>query len=247
MTVVVGILCQDGVVIGSDSAATFAAGQIHTIQQPTDKVAVIGEEVVLAGTGEVGLGQRFENILQSVHTAGHFAKRDRFEITQIIARNAVDNFNTTAAQPGLYGALLGFKCIDGFQLCEFAVKDFQPEFKTPKNCFVSMGSGQLNADPLLGMFGRVFFGSDLPSVVEGIFVATWTLRLAIELAPLGVRGPIQMATLTSKSDGSPKAQRISENDLQEHEDNAKQAEEYLARYPQVLSSSSGEDIPDLEE
>jgi 20S proteasome alpha/beta subunit len=31
MTAIVGVICKDGVVIGSDSAATFAAGRQNTI------------------------------------------------------------------------------------------------------------------------------------------------------------------------------------------------------------------------
>ena len=61
MTLVVGILCKDGVVIGADSAITFGlSSQQPTIEQPySKKITVILDQVIIAGTGAVGLGQRF--------------------------------------------------------------------------------------------------------------------------------------------------------------------------------------------
>jgi hypothetical protein len=55
MTSVVGALCKDGVVVGSDSAATFVAGGMRTIEQPTEKLVVVRDHIIVAGTGQVGL------------------------------------------------------------------------------------------------------------------------------------------------------------------------------------------------
>lgn len=48
MTVLVGILCQDGVVLGSDSSATFVAGQMRTIEQACQKLYAVGNTVMFA-------------------------------------------------------------------------------------------------------------------------------------------------------------------------------------------------------
>jgi hypothetical protein len=40
MTILIGVVCEDGIVIGADSSATFSAGQIPTIEQPIKKVYV---------------------------------------------------------------------------------------------------------------------------------------------------------------------------------------------------------------
>ena len=64
MTLVVGIRCTDGVIIGTDSAVTSATGQALTIMQPSKKITIVGDHIILAGTGELGLGQRFADILQ---------------------------------------------------------------------------------------------------------------------------------------------------------------------------------------
>ena len=54
MTILVGLLCKDGIVIGSDSSATFGTMQNRTIEQPTDKIEIIDGKVIIAGTGQVG-------------------------------------------------------------------------------------------------------------------------------------------------------------------------------------------------
>lgn len=60
MTVLVGALCVDGVVIGADSIATSALGLHPLIQiRSDDKVIIVGDKVIIATTGSVGLSQRF--------------------------------------------------------------------------------------------------------------------------------------------------------------------------------------------
>jgi 20S proteasome alpha/beta subunit len=55
MTVLIGVLCRDGVVIGADSSVT-----VGITEQPFDqKIQVVEDCLVIATTGELGLGQRF--------------------------------------------------------------------------------------------------------------------------------------------------------------------------------------------
>ena len=46
MTILIGVLCKDGVVIGADSSATFDAGGIRTIEQPTKKIDLLMEKLL---------------------------------------------------------------------------------------------------------------------------------------------------------------------------------------------------------
>jgi Proteasome subunit len=59
MTLIIGILCADGAVLGADGMATFGAMGQRTIQQPTRKLTKIGPCVAIGTSGPVGLGQRF--------------------------------------------------------------------------------------------------------------------------------------------------------------------------------------------
>jgi 20S proteasome alpha/beta subunit len=60
MTLLVGILCQDGVVMGADSTATLGTGvNDHTARQLCTKLDIISQTVVVGTSGPVGLGQRY--------------------------------------------------------------------------------------------------------------------------------------------------------------------------------------------
>lgn len=58
MTLIVGILCKDGVVMASDSAASFGANGMMTIgQQETRKIVRINDHILFTSTGAVGISQ----------------------------------------------------------------------------------------------------------------------------------------------------------------------------------------------
>jgi hypothetical protein len=66
MTVIVGILCSDGVVIGSDSALAVGRVGRYTIERQEGsvfKIELIGDDVITAFTGAAGLAQRFNDQL----------------------------------------------------------------------------------------------------------------------------------------------------------------------------------------
>ena len=244
MTVVVGIICDDGVVVGADSSATFTAGEFRTIEQPTKKVFVIRNEIILAGTGAAGLIQRFENPVAGLAATPNFLKNGRFKITQQIAQAVINDFGTTQAPQRQLGAVLAFASIEGLQLCEFSVQDLQPEFKTPENWFVSLGSGQPITDPFLGMLRRVFFAKSRPKLSEAIFAVTWALQQAIELNPGGINAPMQVGVV-AKDTKTPRAiaRILTDDELSEHANNVRGVEEYLARYRQIIAQPAKQDIP----
>lgn len=67
MTVLVGILCSDGVVIGCDSAELAGRAGQYTIerQEGVFKIELIGTDVVTAYTGATGLAQRLHERISS--------------------------------------------------------------------------------------------------------------------------------------------------------------------------------------
>jgi len=64
MTVIVGILCSDGVVIGTDSALAVGRVGRYTIERQEGnvlKIEIIEGDVITAFTGAAGLSQRFND------------------------------------------------------------------------------------------------------------------------------------------------------------------------------------------
>lgn len=244
MTAIVGILCSDGVVVGCDSSATFTGTQILTIEQRVKKLDIIGDRVIVAGTGQIGLGQRFCGIVKQAHEEKVF-QVDHLKVGVALSKAAIANFAETQTQVGQYGALVAYTCSGRFFLCEFATRDFQPEFKSSTMWFVSVGSGQTITDPFLGFIRRVFWKDSLPSVAEGIFFATWTLQHVIDLNVGGINAPIQMAVIRTDGKGNAKAEEITDAELQEHQNNVGELEKYLSDYKRILKTGDAATIPQI--
>jgi 20S proteasome alpha/beta subunit len=244
MTILVGIKCKDGVLIGSDSSATFAAGQIRTIEQTTKKIEIIDGKIIVAGTGQIGLGQRFCNQVEQGWKDGVFKALGAIPMATKICGLAGADFASTQAPMGQYGALVAFPADHKLHLCEFATSDFQPELKTENIWYASMGSGQLIADPFLGFMRNVFWSDGMPTLQDGIFIATWTLQHAIEVNAGGVNGPIQLAILKNEKIG-PVARMLTQDEMNEHQQNVSGAMTHLRQYKEKVAGRSAEAIPDV--
>ena len=247
MTVLVGIKCKDGVVIGADSSATLGqAPNLRTIEQKINKIQVIGERVIVAGTGQVGLGQRFNAVVQSAwqHEDKPFSKPP-LEVGKFLTQHAINDFNSTGVAMGQFGSLVAFPTGNQSYLCEFAVNDFQPELKTDDSLwYVSMGSGQPITDPFLGFMRRVFWKDDLPSSTDGIFAVTWALLHAIEINPGGINEPMQIAVLGPDKKGKLFAKLLEESELAEHKNSVEEAISHLRNYAQASSDEPPPALPD---
>lgn len=156
MTAIVGVLCKNGVVIGADSSATFVHGQYRTIEQPIDKIDVIACHVIVAGTGSIGLGQRFCSILRDLWNDKKFTNSE-IHVAKLLSRKFLEDLNYTFLKPGQYGALVAFPVQQKICLCEFDVQYFQPELKNERLWYVSMGSAQPIMDPFLGFIREIFW------------------------------------------------------------------------------------------
>jgi hypothetical protein len=244
MTAIVGILCQNGVVLGTDSSATFGSGQIHTVEQPMQKLNIVGDSVIFAGTGQVGLGQRFHNIVEESWRNGTFNKTAT-EVSKHLSKLTIEDFGYTYTPKGQYGALVAFPAKGTFHLCEFAVEDFQPEFKTAMLWYVSLGVTQHITDSFLALMREVFWKTGPPSLSGGLFVATWTLDHAIDVNVGGVKGPIQIAVLSKGTDGQLKAEIIPDASLGEHRQNINSAKKALRDYCESLQKPKEVQVPNI--
>ncbi len=213
MTAIVGVLCRDGIVIGTDSSATFSAGQYQTIEQPTEKLAVIDGHIIVAGTGQIGLGQRFVNIVTSLWSGKKFTG-DQFSCAKQLTQAAISDFGSTSVTKGQYGALVAFPVGGKPYLCEFAITDLQPEFKTKNLWYCSMGSSQPITDTFLGFMRDIFWQNEPPGIADGIFSVLWTLDMAIQINPGGVNGPMRIAVMDSNK-GTLRARLLTDEELAE--------------------------------
>lgn len=236
MTAIVGVWCKDGVVLGTDSSATFSAGRQPTIEQLTDKLVVVGDACVFAGTGSVGLGQRFAAIAQGMWDDKKF-QGGHLTVAKALTKATIEDFSATYAPKEQFGALMAFRCDQKHYLCEFQVADLQPEFKDEKLWYASMGSGQAITDPFLGFIREVFWGEGVPNVREAAFAVTWALDHAVNVNPGGINHPVRLV-LEKASDGKLHARKLEEAELGEHRQNIEAAKERLRSFRKEHSPGS---------
>lgn len=239
MTSIVGVYCNDGVVIGTDSSVTFGDGRNQTIEQPREKLKVIGDLVIVAGTGQVGLGQRFTSIVQDAYDSKTFNRNTTgLDVSRHLCRNAIGDFTNTGLKTIPYGALVAFPTGSRFHLCEFAINDFQPEMKNEDTWYVSMGSAQHITDPFLAFIREVFWENGIPSVNDAEFAVTWTLDQAVAYNPGGVNGPVRIAVL-DRSSGKSKARILEDEVLYEHRENIDECKHVLRELQDKHQLSDG--------
>lgn len=244
MTSIVGVLCRDGAVIGADSAATFGGRTFRTIEQSTEKLDIVGGEVIIAGVGSAGLRQRFRDLVEGAWKDGLFRKARAIELGKYFATNAMQDFGSTRAPQGAFGAMLAFPCKDEPFICTFDPEHFQPELIEKRLWYDSMGSAKAITDPFLALMRRAFWKSGPPLVYDAVFAVTWALQHAIEVNPGGVNGPIRIAILERQESGL-KARLLSEDDLLEHKQNVEAAYDALRRFRDRQTQGAAVDLPDV--
>ncbi len=232
MTAIVGVLCRDGAVVGTDSSMTFGSGMGDpTIEQPAEKLKIYSESIIVAGTGQVGLGQRFGRIIEVAYENKVFRGTEHHTaVGTELCRRTIADFASTSVKMGQYGALVGFSLGDKPYLCEFPASDFQPEFKTDTMWYCSMGSGQNITDPFLGLVREIFWKTGMPTVQDATFAVTWALAHAVQVNPGGINEPIRVAVLERHA-GKFRASILEDGDLEEHRQNIEQAKERLRTLP----------------
>lgn len=238
MTVLVGVLCRDGIVVGADSSVTFGiTPQRPTIEQPTSgKIEIISGSIILAGTGPVGMKQRFAHTIDQLWKANEF-KVDGITVARKLSAHAIKDFRDTFAPQGQFGALVAFPVHKNLVLCEFDIANFQPELKTADIWYFSMGSGQPITDPFLAFIRGIFWmDGKPPTCQDGIFATVWAIQHAVEVNPGGINGPVRIATLTLNKKGEPQARILDAGELDEHRDNIIGAKKYLQGYAETLRS-----------
>lgn len=240
MTSIVGVLCEDGVVIGSDSAATFGSADRRTIEQPYEKLEIISNGVIFAPTGSVGFAQRFSEIIKNAYS------KKEFEDASKVSKKLSGEFIKDLLSTGLrfeklgFGALVAFPSKTGLHLCEFDTSTFQPEFKTEKMWYVSLGCAQDITDPFLGFIRDIYWSDGQPTVNEAIFAVIWTLQHAIDVNTGGVKGPIRIATL-QKNKYKTEVKILDETEMHEHQQFISHSKEQLRQMRK--SNPNPPDIP----
>lgn len=261
MTLIVGILCTDGVVVASDSAATFGAAGIPTIgQQEVTKIHRLSDSVLFSSTGAVGMAQVIANEIRNSWQSREFRERQQPEQAMNYIGNKIAQVVGPYLQTGNLSRPLVGDC--SMSLCKSLVAmpvnhspclfnfDFNgaPEQATNDLPFISLGSGQRIADPFLAFLKRLLWLDTSPSLAEGRLAAVWTIDHVRLTNPGGVGGKIQLATLAVEgrgraADRQPTVTMFSEDELQEPLQQIRAAEDALTKELRAIRPENADALP----
>jgi len=242
VTSIVGVLCRDGAVIGTDSATTFG-GRNRTIEQRTEKLDIVGDEIILAGAGQLGLRQRFRDIVEEAWRKDFLKKSRPIDLGKYFSATTIQDFGSTRAPQGAFGAMLAFPHQADPFICTFDPEHFQPELIEERLWYDSMGSAKPITDPFLALMRKAFWTSGPPLVHDAIFAVTWALEHAIEVNPGGVNDPIRIAVL--KGQGTRlRARILADHELLEHKQSVTTVYDELRRFRERQSAVRARDLPE---
>lgn len=248
MTLIVAIKCTDGIVLGADGATTFGSLGTRTIRQPSRKLTVVNNRMVVGVSGPVGLQQRFIGELSAI-APGPQAKRHQimsllsnairgpmraeYEMSQSVQQSLGQNALASVLSSTVIATIT-----DGEPTLIQFDQQGSPECATDDLRFISIGSGQPLADPFLAFLRRIFWSSKPPTLSDGIFAATWTLLHAIATNPGGVDDPIQVVTLCRGAGAQECVIRELSTELDEHREAIRLAEDRLATFRDAMTTAS---------
>jgi 20S proteasome alpha/beta subunit len=248
MTLIVGIKCSDGIVLGADGAATFGAMGQRTIRQSVTKLHIISNRVVVGVSGPIGLSQRITGRIEDLYHEGKLTGAKSVKAMTLIreaiwpdifgelqaASIAKNVIGPVAMDSALASSIVALPLERKPALFQFDQQG-APEEATTDLPFVAIGSGQPTADPFLAFVRKIFWPKELPSLEMGIFSALWTLEHAIDTNPGGVADPKQIILLEKQAKDY-QARQLADEDLQEHYEAINAAETALRDFRKGLST-----------
>jgi 20S proteasome alpha/beta subunit len=248
MTLIIGIQCEDGIVLGADGAATLGTSLgVRTVRQSVKKLTKIGECVAIGTSGPVGLGQRFGAALQKLWDDKKLSGKSPNEVMTILQKEFWQFAELEFRAVQVTGPILGQAALESAISCTIVVMPIarearliqfnhqcSPELASHDLPFVAIGSGQPLGDMFLAFLRRIFWKDHRPKVTEGVLATVWALTQAIKTNTGGVSDPIQVMTL-EKVNGDWKVEELAEDDLSEHYQAIKDAERTLTDYRTYLN------------
>ncbi len=254
MTLIVGVKCSDGIVLGADSKATYATttGQSTISQDTVTKLHIGNDRIVVGVSGPIGLGQSYSDEVDSYLASNGFqvkwksAAAAKTDLSQRFWKHAEPCWQRAAATVNVVGqqaaymqcahaTAVAFEIADEAHLVTFS-HQCAPEEVTKDLPFTAIGSGQAQADPFLAFIRRIFWPSGLPTLTDGQLACIWTLSEVIKHSPGGVGGSIQVVVL-SKEKNKWKCSELPQPDIDTHLQALSAMEDEMRKHLKLAPSS----------
>ena len=218
MTLIIGIHCEDGVVLGADGCNT---GRLNRREYPK-KLEIHHSRGVLGVAGDIGMVQRLSDRFKTLTVEpeansdesvqppqnggpGDAVRRVQNSFTEVFVeerlryqslhdhQGAWEDTHYSRAQAIGCVVLQGGPCL--FQIQYIGSPASYSSDQLP---FATIGSGADMADPFLEFLKRSYMRGKRLNLERGILLAIWAMHHAIETNNGGVGHPIQLVTISNR-------------------------------------------------
>lgn len=261
MTLIVGVKCSDGIVLGADSSATFGVplGQPTIRQDTSNKLHISFNRIVLGVSGPVALSQSYNDEIDA-YLSRHGNKPHwkhvqdaKTELSEMFWKHAKVAWEWARVTVGVVGQPVTVECNHSTAVA-FAIGNtphliqFSPQCQaeevTRELPFVALGSGQPSADLFLAFIRRIFWPSE-PSLGDGELAAIWTVDEVIKQIPGFVGGKIQVAVLREEQHNW-KCSQLSDDEIDAHREMIENIEQDMPRAGRVDTAKPSPEPPTSE-
>lgn len=233
MTLIVGVKCSDGIVLGADSAATYVTqlGQATIRQETVTKLHISENKIVIGVSGPISLSQSYSDELDAyINSRGkkivwRNVAEAKKEITAMLWKHAGPAWDRAGVVVRAVGGAAHGECLHS-SAAAFAIDDEPHLIQFSMQCnaeevtkdlpFVALGSGQPAADTFLAFVRRIFWTSGLPSLIDGQIAAVWTLDEVIKTNPGGVGGAVKVVVLKKDDKGRWRCDELTDGEIDVH-------------------------------
>jgi len=271
VTLIVGLKCSNGIVLGGGGAATKGqAGQPTAIQPYVKKLSIHHNCIVVGVSGSVGISQRLNGIVSDAYTANAFSGNKNLgkggppvnagklhNVMTILRDLFWDNCLKKEVEVAVVARQISPAAVIVPQCAAVVAMPIErvptmiqfdmsgsPEAATEDLPFIAIGSGQNIADPFLAFLRRIFWEDHRPNLAEGQFAVWWTLHHAIKSAPHGIADPKQIIVIETNN-GQCVARELTQDDMREHEVAVGEAEDYLKKYKKMPNAAPQANDPTI--
>ena len=264
MTILVGILCTNGVVIASDGMASMNLGTTPFVGHSNLKTHVIDNKVIIACAGDDNLMTQFVHFFRSNYL--EYSKKHELQqsssiftlMHELSSQFAQDIINAIKQYPDeLTNNLLQQINNNGFDFNAIVGAPFngkhyifqydtflRPHMLRENGIWhIILGSGHLVGNPSIHLVKKILNIKAQPEIDRGQILAYWTISHAIEVSSGGIGGEITTAVL-QKINGQYSASI--ENKVSEHKSFIEDMYNYIGKYGNSIDENSSiQEIPKL--
>ena len=214
MTLIIGMKCSDGIVMGADSAFVSGTGSATIKRSHKQKICMVDERFLLSYSGEVDYGDRFAGVVEDIYESrlidqsyiernskikGDIAYRTAVEISGHVNDNFSgtrfdDNDDNDTEHRIRLMLTIPFSENDKFRYELIAFYGHhQPYVVTDDDFAIAFGSGYNIADPFLEFIRKYVLRDAVPDVEMGSRAVMMAMMLSVPMVAEGVDTPYQIA------------------------------------------------------